>query len=107
MNTLNPNAVIEKVSSNQFLITLNAFVKREIVISEHGLIYLFEQAQMPIQNKLDYAEFILNQKLVKEDRSIEFFKLFISQNTPEVIGKPNSLVKSLISFVRHQIQKIS
>ena len=107
MNTLNSKKVIEKALSNQFLITLNAFVKREILISEHGLIYLFEQDEMPIQNKLDYAEFILNQKLVKENRSIEFFELFISQNTPEVIQEPKSLVDNLVSFIKLQIQKIS
>lgn len=106
MNTINSAAKVIK-PANDYLKTLNAAVKGEVLISDQALIFVFESTLLDTDIKIKYANFILEHKISTEPQSVAYFNQFILDNTPEIIQPPQGIINTVMSFVRDRIKKIS
>ena len=82
MNNLNNPGEI--ISGNDFIPSLMSFLEGDIVIADHSVILMFNSLEVPVENKIKYAELVLNRNLLRNIDSRNYLQSFINQNSFQI-----------------------
>jgi|SRR6056300_890662 len=88
--------------SNLYLKDLNDALLKNIYTSETNLIFLFTNCNLESDVKVQYAEYILKNSLVKSAENIFFFQEYIELNKAPQIAP--SKLQTIYDFTRSKIK---
>ena len=101
MNSLNnPDKII---SGNDFIPSLMSFLKGDIVIADHSVILMFNSLEVPVENKIKFAELVLHKNLLRNIESRNYLQSFINQNSFQIepqgiLERFSNRIKSLLNL---------
>ena len=100
----------EKKLINDFIPSLNAFLKGDLVIADHSVLIMFKSVNAPVKNKVEFAKLVLEKNLLKETESRSYLENFISENSIQEIHKSitQEIRESLMRLIfKNIIEKVS
>ena len=91
-------------NGKDFVSTLNSFVKGDIFLAEHTLLFMFNSVDVSTENKIVFAKALLANDKLKDPKVIAFFQDYILQNTqpeklPTIIEKVSIKIKGIFNKV--------